>query len=275
MQRARALARHVAAWKRTNLNPRDPRRREIQHRPDSPSGSAQSETYEDLYERHAQALSPTTSIGDGDYHLIGRIELSVLLAAGLESEHTLVDFGCGTGRLAIHVIPRLPGGAYVGIDISRTMLTHARSSVEALCAGSSCQVSWKHQTAIAFDLPTESVDFFAAFSVFTHMEHEDSYRYLLDARRVARPGARFVFSCLPMDVAAARTIFLASAGISVEDRWKSVRNVTTTQEYMGALAEMAGWRVDAWFKGDEQLIPLDGGAGEMVALGQSVCVLAA
>jgi ubiquinone/menaquinone biosynthesis C-methylase UbiE len=231
--------------------------------------------YEDLYELHAQSLVPTASIGDGDFDLIGRIELSALLSAGLEPEHTLVDFGCGTGRLAIHVIPRLPRGAYIGVDISTTMLTHARASVDAVCAGSSCQVSWKHQTTAAFDLPAESVDFFAAFSVFTHMEHEDSYRYLLDGRRVARPGARFVLSCLPMDLAVAREIFLASAGISVEDRWKSVRSVTTTQEYMGALAEMAGWRVDRWFRGDEQVIPLDGGAGEMVPLGQSVCVLAA
>lgn len=268
----------MAAWKRTNLGPGDPRRRETEHStsaPAVPAGSAASEMYEDLYERHAQALSPTTSIGDGDYDLIGRIELSALLAAGLKPEHTLVDFGCGTGRLATHVIPRLPRGAYVGIDISRTMLAHARSSVDAQCAGASCQVTWKHQTATAFDLPSESVDFLAAFSVFTHMEHEDSYRYLLDSRRIARAGARFVFSCLPMDLAAARAIFLASASLSVEDRWKSVRNVTTTREYMGALAEMAGWRVDAWFKGDQQLIPLDGGDGEMVAMGQSVCVLAA
>ena len=240
---------------------------------ESPGHTGPSELYEDLYERHAQELSPASSVGDGDYDLIGRIELSVLLAAGLEPKHTLVDFGCGTGRLATHVIPRLPRGAYVGIDISRTMLDHARSSIDAECAGAGCQVSLKHQDGTAFDLPSESVDFFAAFSVFTHMEHEDSYRYLLDGRRVARQGARFVFSCLTMDLAAAQGIFLASARLSVEDRWKSVRNVTTTYSYMGALAELAGWQVREWFEGDRQLIPLDGSTGEKVALGQSVCVL--
>ncbi len=245
MGRARALARRVVPRKR----------------------------YEDLYERRAQELPPETSIGDGDYDLIGRIELSALLDAGLEAEHTLVDFGCGTGRLAVHVIPRLPRGAYVGIDISRTMLAHARSSVASRCAGATCDVSWTQQTGTAFSLADKSVDFFAAFSVFTHMEHEDAYRYLADGHRVARPGGRFVFSCLTMNLPVARTIFLASADISVEERWKSVRNVTTTYEYMGALAEMAGWRVDRWCSGQEKLIPLDGGLGEKVALGQSVCVL--
>lgn len=245
MERARSLARRVVPRKR----------------------------YEDLYEHHARELPPETSIGGGDYDLIGRIELSALLDAGLQAEHTLVDFGCGTGRLAVHVIPRLPRGAYIGIDISRTMLEHARSSVASRCAGTSCEVSWTQQKGTAFSLPGSSVDFFAAFSVFTHMEHEDAYRYLADSHRVVRPGGRFVFSCLTMNLAVARTIFLASADVSLEERWKSVRNVTTTYEYMNALADMAGWRVVRWWSGDEKHIALDGGSGEKVGLGQSMCVL--
>jgi hypothetical protein len=49
--------------------------------------------------------------------------------------------------------------------------------------------------------------------------------------------------------------------------------VTTTYDYMSAIAELAGWRVERWYKGDEKLIPLDGGDGELAALGQSVGVL--
>jgi SAM-dependent methyltransferase len=232
--------------------------------------------YQRLYERVAQEFPPTASIGDGDYDLIGRIEMSALLAAGLEPHHTLVDFGCGTGRLAIHVVPRLSSGAYVGIDISKTMLAHAEAQVDLVQrtkGESGCRVTWKHQTGISFDLPPESVDFFAAYSVFTHMEHEDSYRYLLDAHRVVRPGGTFVFSCLTMDVPLDRTFFQRSADLSLEDRWRTVRNVTTTYDYMSAIAALAGWRVERWYKGDEKLIPLDGGNGELVALGQSVGVL--
>jgi SAM-dependent methyltransferase len=232
--------------------------------------------YERLYERLAQELPPTDSIGDGDHDLIGRIELSALLAAGLEAHHTLVDFGCGTGRLAIHAVPRLASGAYVGIDISKTMLAHAEAQVNLLQrtkAESGCRVTWKLQTGVVFDLPPESVDFFAAYSVFTHMEHEDSYRYLLDAHRVVRPGGAFVFSCLTMDVPIDRIFFQRSAELSLEDRWRTVRNVTTTYDYMSAIAALAGWRVERWYKGDEKLIPLDGGDGELAALGQSVGVL--
>jgi SAM-dependent methyltransferase len=234
------------------------------------------EPYERLYERLAQELPPAHSIGDGDSDLIGRIELSALLASGLEPEHTLVDFGCGTGRLAVHAIPRLARGAYIGIDISQTMLAQAEERVARLKrtkVRSGCHVTWKHQTGVVFDLPPESVDFIAAFSVFTHMEHEDAYRYLVEARRAVRPGGKFVFSCLTMDIALVRSFFVTSAESSLEDRWRHVRNVTTTRDYMVVVAEMAGWRLERWYKGDLKLIPLDGGNGELAALGQSVCVL--
>jgi ubiquinone/menaquinone biosynthesis C-methylase UbiE len=44
---------------------------------------------------------------------------------GLRPINTLVDFGCGNGRLAIKVIPALNGGTYIGIDISDTFLKKA------------------------------------------------------------------------------------------------------------------------------------------------------
>src|SRR5687768_3992335 len=83
-------------------------------------------TYESLYETHAQQVESDHVIGQGDFDLIGRTELGVLLMEGLKPEHTLVDLGCGVGRLAVHVIPNLVGGSYVGIDISQTMLTRAK-----------------------------------------------------------------------------------------------------------------------------------------------------
>jgi SAM-dependent methyltransferase len=85
-----------------------------------------ADTYEALYEAHAVALPPTLSTGAGDYDTMGRIMLSALLQEGLQPAHTFIDFGCGTGRLARHMIPRLPGGVYIGVDISPSMLAQAR-----------------------------------------------------------------------------------------------------------------------------------------------------
>jgi hypothetical protein len=53
----------------------------------------------------------------------------------------------------------------------------------------------------------------------------------------------------------------------------AVRNVTTTYEYMDAIAELAGWRVLEWYVGDAERIPLRSDPSHLAALGQSICVL--
>jgi SAM-dependent methyltransferase len=229
--------------------------------------------YETLYEALAKQLPPNASIGAGDFELIGRTELGLLQMEGLKPDSTLVDFGCGTGRLAVHVIPRLQeGGRYIGIDISETMLAHARALVGEKAPLASCGVDFLHQTTPVFPLPNKSVDMICAFSVFTHMEHEDTFLYLRDGRRIIKDHGRFIFSCLPMDLALSREFFAAQAAVAPVSRWSSVRNVTTTQEFMTTLARMAGWDTVRWYRGDEPNIRLPD-SSQMQGLGQSSCVI--
>ncbi len=110
-----------------------------------------------------------------------------------------------------------------------------------------------------------------AFSVFTHMEHEDSYRYLKEASRVVRAGGRFIFSCLPMNLKGTHDVFLAEASIDLQTRWNRPRNITTSIDFMTEVARLAGWTPLRWYKGDEPNIGR--GNGEMRCLGQSSCVL--
>jgi cyclopropane fatty-acyl-phospholipid synthase-like methyltransferase len=199
--------------------------------------------------------------------------LEVLRMEGLKPGDTLVDLGCGTGRLAVHAVPMLEGGRYIGIDISRTMLGHARALLRERVASSSCAVEFRHQTTHEFLLPDRSVDRVCAFSVFTHMEHEDNYRYLRGVRRIIKGDGRFIFSCLPMDLEAARRIFEREAALDTAERWGGVRNVTTSRELMDSIARMAGWEPLRWYPGDQPCIRVPG-CPELRALGQSVCVLA-
>jgi ubiquinone/menaquinone biosynthesis C-methylase UbiE len=229
--------------------------------------------YERLYESHGRAFPDTESIGGGDFDLIGRLELRVLEMEGLAPTQTLVDFGCGTGRLAVHAVRFLAAGRYVGIDIAESMLERAMSRVHQVAPSPSCDVSFIKQTATAFPLPDASVDWVCAFSVFTHMEHEDSYRYLCDARRIVRPTGRFVLSCLPIDtIEYARHVFRESAKDDLETRWSKVRNVATSTDMIEAIARMAGWTVGRWYDGNARAIDLADGA-EPYRFGQSICVL--
>jgi SAM-dependent methyltransferase len=226
--------------------------------------------YESRYEAHARA-SDIHGVGGGDFDRMGATELDILRGAGMEPSHTLVDFGCGNGRLAVHAVPYLCQGRYVGIDISRSFLADAGQRLAAV-EPSGCEVRLLHQNDETFDLPDGSVDYICAYSVFTHMDHEDLYRYLVAMRRILRPDGRLLISCLPLDLEDARDIFLNECGFDPVARWDRVRNVTTSQDLVDSIAMMAGWSVRRWLPGDRaQATDLD---GQPSRLGQSVVVLA-
>jgi SAM-dependent methyltransferase len=227
-----------------------------------------------MYQAHAARSSAEVSVGADSFELIGLLELSLLEMEGLHPTDTLVDVGCGVGRLATNVIPKLVGGHYIGTDVSDLMLSRAAARVRAAVPAPPCEVSWAKQTGTTLPLADGSVDMFCAFSVFTHMEHEDVYNMLKDARRVARTGTRFVFSCLPLVLSEARERFVEQAALDFHQRWAGVRNVTTITSFIEAVATMAGWSPQRWYPGDEPLVPVSlGGVERRFAFGQSVCVL--
>ncbi len=230
--------------------------------------------YEALYEALARRHPPTRSIGGGEYEEMGLRMLGVLLMEGLKPDATVVDLGCGTGRLAVHAIPWLKtGGRYIGIDVSKTMLAHARTLIGEKIPSPLCSIEFLHQTTSDFPQPDKTVDMVCAFSVFTHMEHEDSFRYLRSARRIINDDGRFIYSCLTMDLDISRGDFLQQASLDTVERWAVVRNVTTSRELMDTIARMAGWEPIRWYQGDQPNIQLPY-SSEIKALGQSICVLA-
>ncbi|MUH50782.1 MAG: methyltransferase domain-containing protein, partial [Actinobacteria bacterium] len=179
--------------------------------------------------------------------------------------------GCGNGRLAVHAVQFLQQGSYVGIDIAPTFLAHAAQRLAPIQMQSTCAVRLVHQNDETFDVADHSVDVACAFSVFTHMEHEDMYRYLVQFTRIVRPGGRLIISCLPMTLDVARQVFRLEAELDPITRWKRVRNVTTSVDLVNEIVALAGWTVVRWLPGNEGQAPSS--TGEMRALGQSVVVL--
>lgn len=238
--------------------------------PPPPQFVLNNNTYENLYEYLAQATSSKESIGGGEFNEIGQFELNALLKEGLQPGHTLLDFGCGIGRLAAYAVPFLKGGSFIGIDISDTMLAGAKKRIEEAVPNLQCQVTWIKMTNLPFPLHDQSVDMICAFSVFTHMEHEDTYRYLKDALRIIRPGCRFLFTCLPLKMAWARQVFLRQAALDFQNRWSFVRDVATSVDLMTEIARLAGWQSIRWY-GDD--VNNDDESGKVIDQNQAFCVL--
>lgn len=247
---ARELVSNATGWVRDRLR-----------RPDGP-GSAEAaaasppvaeaeaeadappvDIYETLYESHATSQTDETVVGD---LRLGPVELEILVDHGLRPTDTLVDLGCGIGRLACEVARWMDGGEYIGTDVSDTMLRRAAARLAEVGGPTNCTVRWIKQLGTTFELPDQSVDMISSFSVFTHIEHEDTYNFLRDGRRVIRPDGRFVYSCLPMDLVASNHIFEASARLSYSQRWTRVRNVTTSIDLMDSISRLAGWEPERW-----------------------------
>src|ERR1700730_8539613 len=111
-----------------------------------------------LIEEHGRDAAMEQLVG-GKYDEIGIIESSALITLGLEREHTLVDVGCGSGRLP-HKLKDYLMGAFVGTDILEEALDYAREK----CG----RTDWRFIVSQHTSIPVEDsiADFVASFSAF-------------------------------------------------------------------------------------------------------------
>lgn len=142
----------------------------------------------DLIRTHGEERAMDVIVG-GQSEAIGMLEFSVLRTLGLQPEHTVVDVGSGSGRLAVKLAPFL-AGKYYGSDILPEFAPYARKVT--------ARNDWEFHTTAGRGIPAPDrcADFVCFFSVFTHLLPQDIYRYLLEAKRVLRPHGRIVFTFL-------------------------------------------------------------------------------
>jgi SAM-dependent methyltransferase len=62
----------------------------------------------------------------GDFETVGKLEFALLKDLGLQPQWSVVDVGCGSGRLSFQLSKWL-AGPYLGTDILVSLLDHARA----------------------------------------------------------------------------------------------------------------------------------------------------
>lgn len=159
------------------------------------------------YERHvdhllsAHPLHEAMSLAVGGHYEEFKVILAeVLVQNGLRDGMRLVDLGCGSGRAAKGISDRVQID-YLGIDIIPKLLTYAASV---------CPKHYRFACHRELSIPADdaSADMLCAFSLFTHLLHEESYIYLQEAYRVLKPGGKVVMSFLEFAAPAHWTIFV-------------------------------------------------------------------
>ena len=128
------------------------------------------------------------AVGGGGYEQIGQIEADIVAHAGLRDGQSLVDLGCGSGRLAA-ALGRKMSIEYCGIDVVKALLRYAKKKPPK-------NYRFILNRSLAVPLPDASCDMATAFSVFTHLLHHESYIYLEELHRVVRPDGVVIFSFL-------------------------------------------------------------------------------
>ena len=207
----------------------------------------------------------------GDFVAMGKLEYSLLRSLGLRSGHTVVDIGCGSGRLACQLAP-FHEILYIGCDVVPRLLEYAKT----LCGRS----DWQFHTTNGTSIPcaSESAHFACFFSVFTHLTHEATYRYFIEAHRVLAPGGLLVMSFLEFRVPTHWAQFNVSPSDLQSDNHL---NQFISRDAIDAWAQHAGFEVVSIHDGDSDYIPLESDVvfedGKVLSkagsLGQSLAVL--
>jgi SAM-dependent methyltransferase len=225
----------------------------------------------DLVARYPLPEAMSLAVG-GNYNALGEVEKQLLIGLGLQPRHSVVDVGCGSGRLAKALVPYLASGGYLGTDVVQELLDYARAG---------CPPHWQFALVEELRIPAadDSADFACFFSVLTHLLHEESYCYLLEARRVVKPGGRIVFSFL--EYKDNWPVFENAYSALLKGEITVHLNMFIHRDTIAAWARHLGLSILEMHAANEPFIRLsqpvvfdDGGRAEGVtALGQSICVL--
>ena len=104
----------------------------------------------------------------GRWEETGLVQMQLLLSAGLERHHSLLDIGAGALRLGCRVVPWLNPGGYWATDLSGALL---RRGYDLELADKS-RLPEDHlieDAAFGFPGVPDTIDMAIAFAVFTHL----------------------------------------------------------------------------------------------------------
>ncbi len=225
---------------------------------------------QELLGTHARKEAMSLAVG-GDFIAVGQLEYALLLQLGLERTSTVIDVGCGSGRLSYQLRDYLQG-KYIGLDIIEELFKYAESICE--------RPDWNFYQAPGLSIPERdnSADFICFFSVFTHLLHEETYMYLEEAKRVIKPDGKIIFSFLEFKIPSHWWIFEQALSDKRTDR---VLTQFISRDAIETWALHLDLEIMGIYDGDKPHIKLpdvviwDDGR-EMIGfgnLGQSVCVL--
>jgi ubiquinone/menaquinone biosynthesis C-methylase UbiE len=141
-------------------------------------------------------------VGDGDFEKTGDEFFGYFTRlGGLQPSQTVLEVGCGIGRMARPLTKYLNGGSYEGLDIVPAGIRWCQANITARHPRFRFTLADIRNTAYnrkgillasqyRFPYPDAHFDFAFLTSVFTHLLSADTDHYLSELCRVLRPGGK-------------------------------------------------------------------------------------
>lgn len=174
--------------------------------------------------------------GKTDAERVGRL-------AGQEA--TVLDLGCGIGRVALYMADRCR--LLWAVDASPVMLSMA---ARRLADRPNVRLVQSRGVTIP-EVPDHSVDLAYSILVLQHVEREDAFSLLRELRRVLRPGGRAYLTFPNVLFDAYLRIFLD--GVDAEAVNNPARTRVYTPEEVMRLLPTAGFRIEA-FRAEQDIV---------------------
>lgn len=191
-----------------------------------------------------QAMS--NAVG-GSFESIGYLEKKLLQQQGLKPNHTLVDVGCGSGRLLSQLREDDING-YLGTDISQELLDYSAQFLH--------NSNWRLEKVEGYSIPASDnfADMVCMFSVITHLMPQHTYLYFREASRVLRTGGKLVVSFLEFRHKELWPIFEGSINMLEQE---GQLDMFVDRDGLRLWGEKAGLEVVKFYDGEKPHITID------------------
>lgn len=114
----------------------------------------------------------------------------LLAMAGLQPGQRVLDFGCGTGTLAVRAKELQPEADVVGLDVDPRMIEQA----ERLSRKKGLHIAWKQSTVDQLTDADGQFDVVLSSLVFHHLATEEKQSSLAHLFRILCPGGKLLIA---------------------------------------------------------------------------------